>query len=263
MTTWLLVQASHGYVVVGSTPTYSADVVVFPDGRVARATAGGSLPETVPPESPEGRRLLDRLISVWAADDRFLVDRISALNQATPPGRFTGRLDMAAVGVWGHSLGGAAAAQACRLDPRFAAGIDIDGTLYGDVGQGRLSQPFMFIWSELPSGSEAEAWQQNRDAETFLARSQRGGYQLTVKGTRHFNFADMAVLFEPAAKLQGALGTSAGDRGLAITRAYMRAFFDRSLKGIDSPLLGGSSSAYPEAELTAHQPARSPKLRSY
>ncbi len=62
--------------------------------------------------------------------------------------------------------------------------------------------------------------------------SQRDGYQLTVKGARHFNFADMAVLFVPAAKLQGALGTIAGDRGVAITRAYVRAFFDRSLKPI-------------------------------
>ena len=44
----------------------------------------------------------------------------------------------------------------------------------------------------------------------------------------------------------GALGSIDGGRGLQITRAYVRAFFDTYLGSVPSPLLLGPSRAYPE-----------------
>jgi predicted dienelactone hydrolase len=61
------------------------------------------------------------------ADTAFVLDRLGRLNAGNPPGKFTDRLDLTQVGVFGHSLGGATAAQFCHDDPRCKAGIDIDG----------------------------------------------------------------------------------------------------------------------------------------
>ena len=41
-------------------------------------------------------------------------------------------------------------------------------------------------------------------------------------------------------------GEVPGERGAAITRAYVRAFFDRHLRGEPQPLLDGPSASYPE-----------------
>jgi dienelactone hydrolase len=237
--------ASHGYVVVGVTPTYSASVVVFPDGRVARRTPEGSIPE----DSPDAARpVLDRLVAVWAADDQFALDQMTHLNAADPAGRFTGRLDMANVGALGHSLGGAAAAQFCHVDQRCKAGVDLDGTLYSDVVRAGLSQPFMFIWSEPDDPTDAEWQHSTRDANAVFATLPHG-YQVTVHGARHFNFADMAVLYAPAFHMLGALGPIDGQRGLAITTTYVRAFFDSSLKQQTPALLANSASDPPDVQI--------------
>ncbi len=53
----------------------------------------------------------------------------------------------------------------------------------------------------------------------------------------------------PLLKLLGGLGPINGQRGLKISADYTRAFFDTYLKGSPSPLLQGSSSAYPEVQI--------------
>lgn len=241
--------ASRGYVVVGSNPTYSASVVVFGDGRVARGTPAGNVPDNASPA--EAKALLDRLITVWAADDQFVMDQLERLNAADPTGMFTGRLDMQEIGVFGHSFGGATAAQVCQLDARCKAGVDLDGYPYGTVVREGLHQPFMFMWSEPPSASDP-AWQQAmRDSEAIATRWPHDDYQVTVNGMRHFNFSDYAVLFTPVVKLTGGLGPIDGRRGLAITEAYVQAFFDRYLKQQAAPLLNGPSAQFPEVDFKA------------
>src|SRR5579859_5935887 len=108
--------ASRGYVVVGSTPTYSSAVAVFPDGRVAVGTAAANVGDLATPA--EAQRVLDSLIRVWAGDDRFVLDQAELLNRSDPDGRFTGHLDLSAVGFYGHSFGGADAAEVCRSEER-------------------------------------------------------------------------------------------------------------------------------------------------
>src|SRR3989442_16016703 len=57
------------------------------------------------------------------------------VNLPDASGKFTGRLDMMRVGVFGHSFGGAAAALFCHEDSRCKAGIDVDGAPHGSVIQ--------------------------------------------------------------------------------------------------------------------------------
>jgi hypothetical protein len=78
-------------------------------------------------------------------------------------------------------------------------------------------------------------------------------YKVSIRGTRHFNFTDSAVGFNPLERLTGVLGKIDGARGLVITSEYLAAFFDRTLKGQSSPLLEGPSAAYPEVTLAVHR----------
>ena len=51
--------------------------------------------------------------------------------------------------------------------------------------------------------------------------------------------------------MEQALGPIDGRRALLMTTDYLRAFFDRYLKGSDEPLLKGPASQYPEAQFEA------------
>jgi predicted dienelactone hydrolase len=231
--------ASYGYVVAAIANPYSAPVVVFPDGRLVWRVAAASIPDE-PPEASQ--QAAERLVAVWAADVTFVMDQLAQLN-ATPPGMFAGHLDLPRLGVLGHSLGGAAAALACLRDNRCQAGVDIDGTLFGDVVPAGVAQPFLFITSEPPSPDTAE-----QDRRSFASSLGRGAGWITIRGCRHMNFTDLAVTFAPAARVLGLLGPIDGERGLRITADYVRAFFDHALRQIDSPLLQGPAAAYPEVE---------------
>src|SRR6266487_4561827 len=126
-TTLLEDLASHGYIVFAITPTYSSDVVVFPDGRVVEATPAGKLDTGVNPQVAA-----NQLVTVWAKDVIFVMNQLDRLNTA-PGNMFSGRLDLARLGIFGHSFGGATAAQVCHMDARCKAGINLDADLAGDV----------------------------------------------------------------------------------------------------------------------------------
>jgi hypothetical protein len=242
--------ASRGYVIFASTPTYSANVVAFPDGRVIERAAAATVPDSASPT--EAKTTLDRLVDVWAADNIFIMNQLQALAASEPAGRFTGKLDLHAVGVMGHSFGGASAAETCQLDSRCQAGADLDGWPYGDVIQAGLQQPFLFMWSVPGFPEQAGQQQAERDLQALVRHSTAPIYQLTVQGMRHFNFSDYAVLYEPVLRPMRMLGAIDGRRGLQITTTYLAAFFDRYLRGIPTTLLSGSSAEYPEVQFASH-----------
>jgi len=72
------------------------------------------------------------------------------------------------------------------------------------------------------------------------------GHVITIQGTGHQNFTDRGVYFFVLMHQLGITGSIDGARALAITDAYVRAFFDSAFGGPRSPLLGGPSAVYPE-----------------
>jgi len=87
--------------------------------------------------------------------------------------------------------------------------------------------------------------------------TQNAAYYLTVAGAGHFNFSDLPVRLLPPARLLfrllGFIGTIRPQRGGEITSAYLIAFFDKYLKGVDSELLRGPSPRYPEVSFDKHE----------
>jgi len=247
-TTLLEDLASHGYSIFAITPTYSANVVVFPNGRAAEATSAGK-PDT--DATPNLQVMGNRLILVWAQDMIFVLNQLDRLN-AAPGSMWSQHLDLTRLGVFGHSFGGATAAQVCHMDARCKAGIDMDGDLFGDVVQTGLTKPFMVMQSDVNSCSDSACRTFQNEVHAILRTVPHGAsYRLSIKGTQHFNFSDYAIDSAPLAlRALGVLGSIDGMRGLQITRAYVRAFFDTYLNHAPSPLLQGPASAYPEVQFS-------------
>ncbi|WP_378100495.1 hypothetical protein [Cellulomonas sp. T2.31MG-18] len=242
--------ASHGYLVAGITPTYSANLTVL-DGRPVGAT-----PAVNPQESDAAamRPAADRLVSVWAADDRFAASRVAALDAT---GRFAGHVDAATTAYLGHSFGGAAALQACHDDPRCAGAADLDGTQFGTVVQSGLGKPMMLLASQgscitgtcRPSNPDEQS---ERDAARSLLVASTGPvWSFQLDGAAHFNFSDYGAYYlaAPIRYLLG-LGSIDGDHALTIADAYLAAFVDHVARGLPEPLLAGST-PYPEVQRTA------------
>lgn len=235
--------ASQGYVVIGLNPTYSASLTVI-DGQVIPRSDAGTILDDMTPEQAQAQG--DKLVAIWAADDRFAIDQLAQLN-VDPAGLFQGMLDMEHIGIWGHSLGGASALEACHLDVRCDAAADLDGTPFGTAITEGLDKPALFVWSEVEDRSDPMIVKADRDVAAIWATLPEG-YQVTIKGARHFNFSDFALGFNPLGGPLGVLGPIDPARGLRISADYLEAFFGMTLKGQDSSLLQGSSTAYPEVE---------------
>ncbi len=116
---------------------------------------------------------------------------------------------------------------------------------------GQLSdQQHGFIMQSGDSCSDSGCRAFQSDIHAILRTVPHGaGYHLSIKGTEHFNFSDYAIDSAPLGlQALGALGSIDGQRGLQITRAYVRAFFDTYLDKTPSSLLQGPSNAYPEVQ---------------
>ena len=220
--------ASNGYVVAGINPTYSVDVVLTSD-RVVRSVTKA--------QGADYRQL----VSVWADDLRFVARQLDGIATAST-GRFGGRLESARTGYFGHSLGGAAAVQACRHDDRCPGAADLDGLLAGDVLRTGLGKPFLYLGSEGTLATTAGAKAQVRSVLQGIPAGQ--GHVLTVAGTQHLNFTDRGVYFDLVDSLF--LGSIDGARALRVTSTYVRAFFSSYLLGRADVLMTGPSATYPE-----------------
>jgi dienelactone hydrolase len=247
--------ASHGYVVVGIDAPYRTYVVVFPDGRVMRRTPENNPELCEDQEQAQQARCVNKVLTAWTADIAFVLDQLERLNVSDPTGKFTARLDMTRVGVFGHSYGGAQAAQFCSLDSRCKAGIDVDGSLHGSVIQAGIHKPFMFLLSSQGDfSSDAEIRQIQADIQSVYDRLPADGrLRISIRGANHFLFSDDGAVLKSHIVLRtlrafGVVGID-GRRQLAVTVYCVHSFFDAYLKGTSVSRLNISSPLYPEIEV--------------
>ena len=247
--------ASHGYVVVGFDAPYRTFAVVFPDGRVMRR-----MPENNPElcferTGREQEGCVNRLLNAWTSDIGFILDRLAQLNTSDPSSKFRGRLDMRRVGVFGHSFGGAQAAQFCSQDSRCKAGIDIDGAPAGSVIQTGIHKPFMFLGSGHGDfSSNAEVRQIEAGIRSIYDRLPVDArLWVIIGGANHFTFSDDGALLKSnlvrgMLRVFGKLDID-GRRQLAVTAYCVHSFFDAYLKGPSVSRLKISSPLYPEIQV--------------
>lgn len=263
--------ASQGYVVVAINHTYDSTANVFSDGRVVSQSSIFDI-ATRDQETPA--EIDARSTNITAQDAQFVLDELEKFNAGNDPkGLFDGKLDLERVGIFGFSLGGATSAKTLAEDSRFKAGINIDGGLFGDSGQGSLSQPFMFINAESfgtvnssnPTDKEFAQVQQS-----FVNNLQNEGYEVDIEGTKHLDLTDMSfflplvensgidisdiepILYPDLAENEENFQPLEPQLATQITKDYITAFFDRHLNNQKTPLLNEFDSPYPEVTFQSY-----------
>jgi len=167
--------ASRGYVVMALNSTYESAVTTLANGEVV---------ESAFPKSPSEQQLYE-LTKTRAADAGFVLDQLERLDAVAPRSPLVGHLDLAHVGMFGHSIGGAATIQALAEDPRLRVGINLNGSLWGSQPKERLTRPLLWIESgERPSREEKAG------REALLSGLTAGGTLLAIKHTLHMSFSD-------------------------------------------------------------------------
>jgi predicted dienelactone hydrolase len=236
--------ASHGFVVIGLEHPCSVPLAVYPSGRVIHSNLSADYTSSDAALATLLRVGEEQLI-LRTQDIQFVLDRLPQINQHQ---LFDGALDLNRIGIFGHSFGGAAAAQACAIDRRLKAGMNMDGLLFGSAAQHGASQPFLFMQSDYARPTAAEL----TSTDGTMRRSKQtdewgyqqrdrwfrdwGGENLTLLGSAHMNFSDLPL----RSRLRNGGGSIAPDRAMKIINAYTVAFFDRELKGKQSPLFSAT-----------------------
>ncbi len=258
--------ASHGFVVVGIDHPYGTGAVFFPDGRVVRSPPSRFLDFSSDEALSASLRKLNTQLYIRVADVRFVLDELARFNENDPDRLLTGHLDLTRLGIFGYSFGGAVAAEACRSDPRFKAGIDLDGAIFGDYGTSGVRQPFLIFGTEgTPTATPEASGNSSEPTRRKLAYFEQegrgirhsistyGGYSFVIRGTEHINFQD-AALSSPILKQRIGAGPIDANRALRIISVYTLAFFERYLNDKSQSLLQGPSPDYPEVGFADWRP---------
>ena len=171
-------------------------------------------------------------------------------------------VDLKKAGVVGHSLGGAAAFESCRIDDRFSACINLDGDPFGVVETVGLNKPSLIILNEptfpperFSKPGSKERWDsmgniRKKTWQNLFAKSKHVPVSaIRIMGTNHMSFTDF-----PFIALQYYRNRNAGiiinrERGLTIITSYIKAFFDRYLLNNGSVDMNKLSGLFPECNI--------------
>ncbi|ANW18934.1 alpha/beta hydrolase family protein [Streptomyces clavuligerus] len=229
--------ASRGYVVASVDHAHESEATAFPGEAVLPCTACRKVDESK--EEPRSA-----VPETRAKDVSFLLDRLTGRD---PAWRHARMIDRSRIGMAGHSIGGNSAASAMAEDRRVRAGINMDGSFFGEVpATGLDGRPFLLLGAERAAPGTDPTW------DATWPRLDGWKRWLTVTGGHHFSFIDAPALADGADGAPSFPGTPSGRRSAEITRAHAVAFFDLHLKGVPQPLLNGPSPAHPE--VVFHRP---------
>lgn len=239
-TTMLEELARLGYAVVAIDHPYDSLIVEFPDGHIVQ---GGF--EEIDTD------LLALLVKTRAQDVSFVIDELSSEASIYPF-----ELNTTHVVAFGHSLGGATAAQAALTDTRIQGGMNIDGRLFRSlkISNTTLSKSFLQFQSE--ESAAGPPWNWDEDWQHLSGWK----LQLLLEGAQHATLTDMPLIVEELGlrerwgrEGEKLLGTLNGRRGLEIIVAYVQAFADYVLMDKKGPLLNGSGSGqFSEVKVIRH-----------
>lgn len=188
-------------------------------------------------------KLSNEEVKVWAEDIIFIANQLEKMNDGSIESIFQGKMGTSQFGVFGHSLGGAAAGQTCIMDNRFKAFINIDGSPFGDAVDHTITQPFMV----LETGSDSSMKFRARDG---YSPEQTNYLVVSVEETEHMNYTDLNTILPIIGKSLGILGKIDNDKQTKITNAYVLAFFNHYLKGSSEALLENAEAPYSEVSVS-------------
>lgn len=213
--------ASYGYIVVGIDHPNDTGFIAYPDGR--------QLEYVVVPFEWDDVDGPTRFSDQRVKDIEFVRQALEKISAPIPG--LKGRLDLGKVGVFGHSLGGSAAASTLLANPKnFVAGANLDGSLWGAPrnSTGLKNTPFLIMAAENHTSCDSFP-----DWYNFWKRSKGGlEIEIQVKGAQHGTYADFGAFYHvlrdagvvPDLDPEGLAFGTIGTRILEVEVAYCRCF---------------------------------------
>ncbi|RJE25719.1 PAF acetylhydrolase family protein [Aspergillus sclerotialis] len=254
--------ASQGFVVVAVDHPYDVNAVEFPDGEVIQG---------INMTKDESTTLLD--LRTRVEDMSFVLSQISPSSQSPSPAAFPSPPSVAPPSpskkrgnkpnpilppavqqktkvsdpvIFGHSFGGATAAQALYVDPRFVGGVNLDGILFGSVVGSGFGKPFLEMKSQTSSSVRDSTWKK------FFGKLTGWKLQVQVQGAQHESFSDLGEIVNAIGakgkNVDEIVGTISGERMIEIMTAYVSATARQAVLGTKEKLLDGPSKEYPEVK---------------
>jgi predicted dienelactone hydrolase len=234
--------ASNGYVVCSIDHTYQSFFTKQTDGKVTIVDQN-FLKDAVSVESDAyDKEKIYELTHNWLdtrVDDMNLVlDTILEKSKAEEKDDVFQMMDINTIGVLGHSLGGATAAQIGRIRKDIDAVIVIDGTMIGEsIGFANGNEvltdeaypvPILNIFNEKHYRDALE--NKSIYANMVICENAVDAKQTVFMGSGHLNFTDLPV-FSPV--LANALGTGEIDRRYCIEtmNQIILSYFNHYLRG--------------------------------
>ncbi|OJJ15438.1 hypothetical protein BKI52_39170 [marine bacterium AO1-C] len=216
--------AKTGYIVAGVNHLYESEYVVNAQKKVF--TANHRFHDSLKTLNIPTQITVDKYREVKGLRQEVLgQDLIFCLDQLKQSA-FAQSINFNKVGVWGHSIGGAASVFASFKDSRFSAVLDLDGTPPSVVMHKGLKKPFMFIEDLTDYNNHPGYKKLHTRRNNFCKKIDNKAYRVLLAGTNHNSFLD--INYRTArndAQRQKAL------KVLQTTLYYMQGFFDRYLKG--------------------------------
>ncbi len=224
--------ASRGIVVVA---------VSHPYGSLSRTASGALMSLRQDTAIADEPQTLAAYEAGWAADLSDTLDWLVAEGLDAWKG-VRGGLELRRVAAMGHSLGGAAAFEVCRTDPRFVACINLDGFSEGPVRTEGVGGAALYLKSSpdysaedhAARGRTVEQWDEMvrslrpRLLESLAAPSSRPSYFASIHGTGHMSFTDAPFMMPETLSRLGGTYLSP-ERVLEIVVEVTRAFIVEEL----------------------------------
>lgn len=241
--------ASRGYTVAGIDHTYHALFTADTDGNITIADMGfiNTVMEHSATSNPEKEYTDNKeWLDLRVKDINFALDTIIGLSESGDP--VFRNTDTSKIGLLGHSLGGAAAAQTARSRSDISAVINLDGSLTGDEiafenGASVLTDepfpvPMLVIYSQYLYDLAAEYESNGYEYVNFNTEKISDNVISTCfKKSGHLNFTDLPLFSPILGKALGNMGTGDIDSLYCINTMNKLTgdFFDYELKGGESP----------------------------
>lgn len=228
--------AAAGYLVVSIDHPYDSDIVEFPDGTVITGVDISSDAE------------VELALATRAADIAFVHRQLANATVAKklfPKNSFGRRVPRTA--VFGHSLGGAAAAASLLQDPSLRGAVNLDGTMFGPFLTAGTDRPFMLVGHENKTQETDPSW------KTTWPNLRGWKKEFEVKGAAHYSFSDLPLIAAVLglqdvlpAEVEQVLGRIEGERMANLTVAYVAAFLEKVVGSGSEEQFALSSSKFSE-----------------
>ncbi|OAF99746.1 uncharacterized protein CC84DRAFT_1264113 [Paraphaeosphaeria sporulosa] len=238
--------SSIGYVVITFETAYDTSVFVLANGTVV---PGNSTLDNVSAEQAT--------LSATARteDASFILDHAHDNITWLIPGCKDTCVNTTNVGMFGHSIGGAASATAMFTDSRIIGGLNYDGALLGPVVQKGLShRPFLIFGTQNQSRHNTGPLTTLTNWTTVWPRIKEAPkWWLLLNHSRHYTFSDLPLIAQKlgvkpnqTSLVAAQLTDADAERNEKVLVTYTAAFFKSVFTGKVEELMKGKSNKWPE-----------------